>query len=122
MTESDDLIYEFGSVYDVTRPGQGEYVRGIWVPALTKKAEKFNVLAVVQPLTGKDILLLPEGQRITQAFKVYTSFAMQTVNSEKTKKADTISINDEEFEIHSVEPWGWHLAHFKCVAVRFEAK
>lgn len=73
MIDVSELISDpdFSSMRTFRRDAvSGEFVDGIWEPAPT---ETFDEMASVQPLTGADYRLLPEGMRNTEAVNIYCS-------------------------------------------------
>ena len=95
----------------VNREGSGgDYVDGHRVSAAD---DTFKGEGSIQPLNGKEILQLPESDRVRQAVKIYTSLSME-VNDKMIRISD-----NAEFEVHSVENWGVFnmLQHYKVTAL-----
>lgn len=115
-----DLINEFGASFLVKRSQGGEYVDGIWNG--NAESEEITIRAVVQPMTARDLQMLEEGRRFTESKRVYTDTLLRTTDDETNQGADIIEIDGEDYEIHSVEKWGYDLSHFKCIAMRIERK
>ena len=53
----------------VTRT-DGSYVDGVWTPGV---ASTFAIEGSIQPMSGRELLLLPEGQRSRGAWTLYTA-------------------------------------------------
>lgn len=47
----------------------GEFIKGVWVKGIIKSIITLN--ASVQPISGRDLLTLPEGERTNVRYKVY---------------------------------------------------
>lgn len=67
----------------------------------------------LQPTTGKDLQQLPEGRRTNANYKLYTSTALSTVEEQNP---DTIIIDDDEYEVVTIMPWGNNIInHYKVI-------
>jgi hypothetical protein len=97
----------------VTRSAQGSYVSGRFVPgAPTVTTAAGNV----QPLSGKELLLLPEGERQRQVVKIYTGFALES--GDIVTRADGI-----QYDVQAVENWtAFAQPHFKARLTRIEGQ
>lgn len=62
---------------------------------------EFKVKANVQPLNGRDLLLVPEGDRFKDQFWVYTNEQIKPL-----KVNDRITRGDFNFQVQSLETWG----------------
>lgn len=87
-----DLLKRYGAVTTVTRPGPTARVQGQAQPvgALDKT---FQVMASIQPFTPRDILRLPEGDRVRRWFWVFSDTALQAVTP-PTQKGDRLPYPD----------------------------
>jgi hypothetical protein len=95
----------------VRRTAPGTYVAGRYVPG---SAQNVTVTANIQPLNGKELLQLAEGDRQRQALKVYTAFALE--NGDEVARAD-----GNRFEVQAVEDWTvFAQPHYKARLVRIE--
>lgn len=96
----------------VSRRSAGTYVDGLWVEG---SESAFTVQASVQPLSPKEVLLLPEGRRTEQSFVLLTDTELNVTTS---TNPDTVTIYGRKFEILKVEQWqNTILPHYRCVAV-----
>ena len=59
----------------VRRKAAGSYVKGYYVEG---SETIYSIKANIQPLTGQDLQILNELDRLRQGLKIYTSFALQT--------------------------------------------
>ena len=80
----------------------GSYVDGLWVPA---PAVEVSILGSIQPLGGKDIVRIPEGDRTRQRLKVYSSDKALISRDIILKEADELCIGCDKFQVESVEYW-----------------
>ena len=96
----------------------GDYsaTTGDWVEGAEDTSE--NIEASVQPLRGKEMELLPEGRRESQAYKLYTGTQLFTVKTSPTNNPDQIQIDSNWFEVLIVEPWqNTIINHYKVIVV-----
>ena len=85
------------------------------------KTEEFDLLASVQPNDGEDLVVLPEGSRVTDQIKIYTNTELKTVSEDGLIKADVLLYNDNKYEIVKVSRYNRVLPHFKCVGLKVRA-
>jgi hypothetical protein len=101
----------------VSRKSLGAYVNGIWVQ---NEDYSFTILASVQPATPEDLQSLPENRRTLTAYRIYTDTQLLSA-LEGVRNPDTMTINDEEYEIAQVGVWqNGVINHYKCLAVRVQ--
>lgn len=97
------LIANFATgTYAVTRRTRGVTVRGI---VQDVPAAPFNVVACVQPATGKDLLRLPELRRGLETRTVFTSTLLRVGDKNTATEADLIVIDGDTWEVQHVETW-----------------
>jgi hypothetical protein len=95
----------------VTRAEQGSYASGRFVAGDT---QEYTAAGNIQPLNGKELLQLPEGNRQRQALKIYTAFALE--NNDTVTRAD-----DVQYETQAVEDWtAFNQPHYKARLMRIE--
>lgn len=105
----------FHSQFTVSRP-TGSFVLGKWVAG---SATTFTIWASVQPVSGMDLQLVPEGRRDSQAVKIYTSTLLQI--GEGGTNADILTAFGDQFEIIEVQPWQSNVInHYKCIGLRLQ--
>lgn len=101
----------FNSALTIVRPGAGAYVSGVWVPGATGN---IGIQGSIQPASGKDLQLLPEGRRVEAAYAVYT--VSQVLLGDRT------TIQGEAYEALAVQPWqNGVLPHYKAVFTKMQA-
>lgn len=87
--------------YTVTRIGNGTTVLGRYTPAASST---FPIDAVVQPLTPRTLIVLPEGVRSEDVRLIHTTTPLRT--RDNNGEADAISIAGESFVVWRVSgPW-----------------
>jgi len=114
---SRSLISSFKSTeIEVERYGEGRFVKGRFQKG---DLSKMKMLASVQPLSAKEIQLLPEGRRETDSKKVFTSERLFTNDTLAQTSADVLIYKGKKYEVHKVTDWSDHtdLPHFECVAI-----
>ena len=108
MTLHDDVGYETG-LYTVLRTVEGAYVVGHYVrPAGTG----FPVSMSIQPITGRALKDLPEGQHAEDLRIAYTSTRLFT--REPGFEPDIVTINGEDWRVSNVE-------HFEVISGHYRA-
>lgn len=97
----EDVIDRFATgTYPVTRTSAGAYVEGRYTPGSTTT---FNVVASIQPLSGRDLQTLPEGQHASETRAVYTKTELQTRTP--SSEPDRLTINGESWEVWQSFRW-----------------
>ena len=84
---------------------------------------KFQIMASVQPMSGEDLLILPEGERTSTYLKIYTETPLQTASADGSPKgsdsnltkADVVVYNGKKYEVHGVEIYDRIRPHYKCM-------
>ena len=104
--------------YTVTRPGDGAYVLGRWVPAA---GSTFPVDASVQPLNGKEVRLLPEGFTVDGTKKLYTTTLLRA--GANAAQSDTVAIGSETWRVIAVQHLeGWDSnGHYKATIAKVDS-
>lgn len=95
----------------------GEYVDGHYVPAADENPAP-TAKANIQPLTGKELIQLPESDRIKQPIRIYTDFALLN-NDIMIRDSDS-----QEYEIQRVSNWAvfGRLEHYKAIGLLVDAQ
>lgn len=104
------------STYTVTRWAAGDYSTGTFVPGA---ASQFEIEGSVQPLSGSDLLLLPEGERVRARCKMYSRSELKTASIKDQTPADRLSVEGRDLDVQSVSAFrnSGSLSHFKYVLV-----
>lgn len=102
--------------FSVERGSAGAYVNGAFVPGATTT---LVVLGSVQPLNGRELENLPEGQRVKESIKIYTATELKTVDEVNQIKADVVIDGGKRYEVQTVDRHSMSLgSHFKVTAFK----
>lgn len=99
--------------YTVTRRTKGGFVRG---RAQSTTDTTLTITASVQPASGRDLLRLPEGRRMTETRVLFTTTLLLAGDS--TREADLVTINGESWETQTCEQWiqaGAQGTGYRCI-------
>ena len=100
MPLSDVITSFLTGTYQVTRTGGGSFANGVYTAGSTST---FDITASIQPLSGRDLQSLPEGQHANETRVVYTTTELMVRNP--TNAGDKISYNGELWEVFRMERW-----------------
>ena len=108
------LVQEFKTgTYGLTRIGQGRFVEGEYLPGPKIVT---TLTGSLQPLSPRDLQVLPEGYRVKQGYKLYTDLKLNTVRESGSKLADRVTAYGETFVVMSTERWnGTDLPYYKAL-------
>lgn len=87
----------------------GSWVNGKWVPGETTR---FTVTGSLQPLTQREVEMLPEAARTKAKFAFYcenNQEFLKTTDLAETKGADRLLWNGREYMLFGVGDWHLHL-------------
>lgn len=108
--------------YIVTRSLGGEYIKGRFVAGNT---ETIKMVGSLQPIGGRELKHLEEGERIKDHYTFYSDERLSIVDASDLSQADVIQIDDDSYRVVSVEEWsneigfvGIDLPHFKTILKR----
>jgi hypothetical protein len=99
--------------YTVTRYAARTYTKGRLDSASTSTV---TIDAVIQPLSGRDLQLLPEGSSALESIAIWTRTALRV--SAASQQADRISYGNETYEIQNVTVWATPGGYYKAIASR----
>jgi hypothetical protein len=91
----------------VSRASAGSYVAGRFMPSASNVT---TLLASVQPATGKELQLLPEGARERASVAIYTAGDL--------RNGDGVMHEGESYRVLALDPWRAAGAYVKAIAVR----
>ena len=60
------------------------------------------ITASIQPLSGEEMVMLPEARREKEIYKMFTSFQVHTLTDENP---DQVQFFGKTFEVYEVKPW-----------------
>ena len=107
---SGSLISSYGQTLSVTRYAAGSYSGGTFSNGASST---FDIVMVIQPLSEKELLALPEGERTRRQMKGYTITKLNTVDLATGARADRITYDGTTFEVQGVSRWEGDLPHYK---------
>lgn len=96
-----------------TTDGRGRVVAGA--------ASTFAIAASVQPVSGRDLLRLPEGLRTRELVAVFTSGALRTNDDATRAPPDTFAWQGATYQVEKLEDWGPVGGYVKAIAAKVES-
>ena len=64
-----------------------------------------NINASIQPLSGRQIQLLPEGRRSEDSIVIYSTEELFTAQSSANKKGDVVIFRGKRYEVFNTKAW-----------------
>lgn len=109
----------FSQEYKVIRNNSsGSYVNGKYVEGTT---EEFYIQGSAQPVTGEELLNLPEAQRKRGVIKLYTQTKLNVVDTNNKRQCDLLEYRDENYEVHEVKDYSdYFFTHYKILLIKIE--
>lgn len=102
--------------YSVTRSSAaGTYTAGRLVAPATSV---ISVDACVQPIDGRDLQKLPEGERVREPKTIYSVDELKTRGSNGGNAADVITIDGDLYEVIKVQRWAELGNYWKSIALK----
>ena len=88
----------------------GVYVDGVWTGSGGE--ERFSIRGSLQPISGRELQLLPEGERTREQFKLYTKAELLTSRDSAAAptKADMVEHRGRLLKVMAEIPWTDHRA------------
>ena len=78
-----------------------------------------TITASIQPITGSDLVLLPENRREEELLKLYTDTPLIGVEKGNPRNCDIITIDGYDYEVVKVFPWKNNvIPHYKVVVAK----
>lgn len=104
-------------VVTITRRAAGAHdeATGIWTPGASSTLE---VDAVVQPVTPRDLQMLPEGERTKEAIALFTVAALVTSDVGSAVEADQVAWSSRTWRVALVEDWTAQAGYARAIATR----
>lgn len=118
------LIAKFARKITVSRELPGSYdVRGQFIKGAQSNLE---ITASVQPISARERELLPEGTRIKEIFKLYTTTELLPPRGTPPVGGDVVTINGQKYLVTSCQDYSTHqspsnaIRYYKAQAERIE--
>lgn len=105
----------FSHPLTVIREKTGFYVEGRYQET---PPEEVAIKASVQPVSGQDRMMLPEGIRSKEIVKIYTTYLLKTASAEGSIKADVVIYNGCRYDVTMVQDWTVDGGFYKAFAAR----
>lgn len=91
----------FAKTYPLKREMKGTYTNGEWVPGINDPLTQ--VIANIQPVTGKELEALEIGKRNLGKIKIYTDTELIVSEDGDNQNGDLITWQNEKYEIIAEE-------------------
>lgn len=103
-----DLVQSFSTktddaTYTVTRSKKKVFDTGRAIP--DPSPEKFDIVASIQPTSGRELLRLPEARRTIETRTIFTTTILFTGGQGAKFEADIIEFDGQTWEVQTVERW-----------------
>lgn len=77
---------------------------------------EFNIKVSIQPISGSDLILLPENRREEELLKLYTDIELFGAIKGNSINCDIIQINGMDYEVVKVSRWQNNvIPHYKVL-------
>lgn len=77
------------------------------------------ILASIQPVSGSDLVLLPENRREEELLKLYTDTLLIGAEKGNSTNCDIVTIDGFDYEVVKVFPWKNNvIPHYKVVVAK----
>ena len=104
----------FTEEYILIRATAGGHIKGTYFPGTTSN---ITIEANWQPLSGDELLNLPENQRTRRSLMIYSEDEIRGENQVSNIPADIITVDSKNYEIQSVKYYKELCEHYEAVAV-----
>lgn len=100
----------------VTRRAAGTRTDGFYTPG-TASTVTIPIVSL-QPISGRELMRMPEGWRTREPVRVFTKSPLQTAAEPDGRSPDTFSYNGATYEVQAVEDWTVHGGYYESVATK----
>lgn len=104
----------FTETYPLIRATAGAHVKGKYVPGTPTNT---TIVANWQPLSGAELLNLPELQRKRKSIMLYSEKEIRGINEVAGVPADIITIDGLNYEVQKVKYYKELCEHYEAVAL-----
>lgn len=117
MSVVNNLVNKYGTTITLRTYGDGGYdTSGNWSEGAATDTE--NVKVVSQPLNGRELEMLPEGERVKKSRKFIFDENTVLTLGQYPKNGDRIIEGTDEYKISLVITHGKPLPHTKTIGVK----
>ncbi len=116
------LIQRYGRNITVQRFSPGVFLEGQYTSG---GLIEIQMVAAVQPMGAREVMMLPEGDRLKEAIRVFS--VQQLLTKDETKsRSDVIVVDGRTFEVkmvtnHTIYGAKVNLTHYESIAVMMYA-
>ena len=105
---------DFSGAFTVLR-SQGSWNNGVWNPGTPQQVTLYGA---IQPASEKETRVLPEGDQIVAAIKVYCTSPLYTTQVSPTAAtSDLVVWNGENYRVLKLLPWQGN-GYYRAIAAR----
>jgi hypothetical protein len=104
-----------GGPVTITRPGAPTLDAGRVVEG---RSTVVTTQASVQPVSGRELLRLPEGLRTRELVAVYSPVELRTANATSGALADQVAYGGATYEVQLVEDWSRLGGYWRGIAAK----
>lgn len=107
----------FRKPFTVKRTVAGAYINGVYVEG---PESTITIQASVQPVSGQDLVAIPEGRRASDMVKIYTdSDLFGQGDAGSGQSPDRLTYRGKDYEIYTKEPNQMGIvSHYKYYAIK----
>ena len=115
------VINRFASTFQYVTPGAGAYdANGRWQAGTDPAPVDFK--ASIQPMSGRELMLLPEGERTHDRIRIYTDVKLTVAIPAQNQKGTRVSYDGRDWEVQSAFQWDLNdYPYYKYLAQLVEA-
>lgn len=92
----------------------GQFINGRWV---NDPIKRIRMKGVIHPLSAKELMKVPEADRITGSIKIYSREPLYITTTSGNRISDKVLWKDQEWKIISINNWSDH-KHYSAIATR----
>ena len=82
--------------------------------------KRFKITMSVQPMTQRELQLLPEGERVQGAVKGYTEFRLMTAQQSECREPDRFEYLGVRYQVMRVDDWSDVANYFRVLGTRVD--
>jgi hypothetical protein len=116
MSWADAVIETFAENMTLKRNTPGEYdSSGRYIEGMETQT---TIRGSIQPATQEDLRMLPEGRRVDEGMKLYTTTPLLTASPNNETNADIINYREQDFEVVAVRDWVKTTSFYRAILRR----